>query len=1441
MLLTVRNPHVVGSSIQDDDASIATPDSARPGEHGKNAVNEEQLDDRIAGAGQIATNDTFSSKISDLSKTKSCNKNPGQVCSSTGFKAGDIVKCNYTCKVENNDEVLSKKIKLETPFTPDSYSDIENVTSDAANSEDHNMEESEFSDLDVPYSYVNQEKCGRYDWTVGASFLSDQPSLSAAKVHQISSEIRQKFEQSSLTSLEADMPRKPTKEYMRRVNSVTRLINRERVIEEFRIHKFLRDEEKNENYMIDKKTVTRMIACLQNIKLIQIVRITLQQKEETSKEFSVVVGKDILPESLPLLRFVHGFKIRYTPFRDKKPNKNWKSKCRSETARDNHQELLTRLGTTNSQPDAPQITEKQSPKSSGLTDLRCLPKFMRLQKIHKILFYLVWDYQGREDLDQVQVYRDFADDVPKLANLAPDQFPKVYLPVLDWRMFMPPIQNKLSRVKGWARLFDLMQILPLETFALLFNSARTEELNQWLEHPVKRYVIFQHLPPAFRSNLLSNSKSSGVLNSIIKRLRLMGLLQYEAVTGQSAEQGYVYVNQRTRLLDTRISRPGRWWISADIEYNKTDVFFDSCNDVDDFWMQLYAICCNTPLGRSDPKYPKEKHSARCDLEVAIDTMQITPATAPSMDNGEVHGNGKGAAGLDSSMFAHMKRNWEIPSKIYRHTPKAKAQAGPSTKVSLISRKDQKATKEAKKFQYKVAVQVVKKARKQKPLSRARVLRPKDKLPRKKIQYDEIDLQALARMKRLRVDWDDQEDTILLFCKVASVFLMPHSNRSRMMPSQLVRKILHRRNVKSLNKTSRACQRRINYILKSEKTRQNVDIYVQEISQDSEVLLQFQPPDVPTNKENIECVYGPIFEELVEYLLERDIKKSLEAASSSIQFPESLEELNAQCELIPSSYSRKLSIDSFRGGASRDVRDIQYHVIQSIIYSNLCSRGDKENYVHLLQDAYAKFSNKLLRDASEGLQEWQMITYRKACSNNFPWNGLNQQTFHFSIKYIHKFTTKYQYSIFNNAWKFMNELKSCYTKAYASGTHVDKLAENSDLALTLTGENLNNSGTSAIIFEQSEIEKLEFNTALPESTIVFDKNRTIIDAMPIASERRTRTNTEIQMMNADYEEENNEHECVDSMSSSVKPFCKSTEMNISSCENSPHKRPLEKLPYEDNYGAGCKRLRPDTMQANSFAAQPNSVQDNNLKSDVVESQKRGNSCLNEDDAADDNQPYSKRVKLGSMKLSTNQNVENYIDHEESICESSAYAVNSVENSLIGDINKSLKDAADQSPHTFDDSMRKDGVVLSGSFLPTKLDESFCDSDNDTLYSQGDKSMGSFDGKKKKPRHIPSSSRMTAFLRGGRKISVLESDGQINNTLLATSIDSCSQLTKNLFDDTTLNSPAMLQHMHDNILLSTCQVILLLLFNMKTKMRPRLECPPQRPKTSLRQSTRVLIGR
>ena len=74
-------------------------------------------------------------------------------------------------------------------------------------------------------------------------------------------------------------------------------------------------------------------------------------------------------------------------------------------------------------------------------------------------------------------------------------------------------------------------------------------------------------------------------------------------------------------------------------------------------------------------------------------------------------------------------------------------------------------------------------------------------------------------------------------KVAGSYLCCNS-RNQMVQYTAVRDLLHEHFPESGNKTSRACQRRLNYMMKNQTTADNVALFLADVMQDEEVTAKY---------------------------------------------------------------------------------------------------------------------------------------------------------------------------------------------------------------------------------------------------------------------------------------------------------------------------------------------------------------------------------------------------------------------------------------------------------------------------------------------------------------------------------------------------------------------------------------------------------------------------
>ncbi|MPC14646.1 General transcription factor 3C polypeptide 1 [Portunus trituberculatus] len=366
----------------------------------------------------------------------------------------------------------------------------------------------------------------------------------------------------------------------------------------------------------------------------------------------------------------------------------------------------------------------------------------------------------------------------------------------------------------------------------------------------------------------------------------------------------------------------------------------------------------------------------------------------------------------------------------------------------------------------------------------RELKQRKKSP-KKPYYDEEDRAALRRMNKLRVDWSSAEDSFLLLCKVASCFLFPNV-RSQMITFSLVRDLMHERFPEARNKTSRACQRRINYIMKNATTEDNVSIFLEEVRQDASIVSEFQSPKLPRNKDNLENVYAKIFRQLMDRLVAKF------ASSDSRQCPDlpnTLEEFEDRYQVIVASsfLKNKLHIKEVKS-----VSDIDFHVVNALIYSSLCSKFDRDSYAYQLYLAYQQYPQTLLNAVLTRMRQDQMISYKKCYNRSMLAQTclpLSTSPFQLSVTYQYVFNFK--------AWHMLKLLMEDKHQSILKGTTKDPPDETAEDGSDTTHQQgvpiviHHEGGYCAAIVALMATKRLLFNIVMPEQIIIMDQKHSVM--------------------------------------------------------------------------------------------------------------------------------------------------------------------------------------------------------------------------------------------------------------------------------------------------------------------------------------------------------------
>ncbi|XP_023930821.1 general transcription factor 3C polypeptide 1-like, partial [Lingula anatina] len=505
------------------------------------------------------------------------------------------------------------------------------------------------------------------------------------------------------------------------------------------------------------------------------------------------------------------------------------------------------------------------------------------------------------------------------------------------------------------------------------------------------------------------------------------------------------------------------------------------------------------------------------------------------EEGKPMGNVNGAAGFDASLMAHLRKNWQWKAgaeKLYTHldqdkfllqhwkkssdqklkkgrlrrltqrTELAEASSGgmtrqkflvlsptgqssthntapqdlaPGSKVYTVpievkSTKDIKLTKGGKGMKRKGLAKKGEGPEAKKKREEIESRRVKIKRRRKEKKIDEADVLAAQRMNRLRVLWTAQEDSMLLLMKVTSLFMNPHLPKF-ILPWRVVRDILHELSPTSHDKTSKACARRVLYMMKNPQTKNNVSIVLGETLQDQDLVTEFKTKKyLPKDMEANEKVFRKLFYKLKE-------KFESMFGPEEYELPATLEQLQARHTVCSVG---KLPGKSVHRDATC-VRDIQASVLHNIVQSS-CGTVDKMGRQYMMFRVYSQYPEDLLTEVFNTMRNDHIISKKKRKSTHEMLSFLATKTFHLSQRYSQKFQVfSYRATIFPEASHYLSLL-------------------NREVGHDFTAENTG--GGCAAFITMLALDKITYDIIVPDRVIDIERKRSAGEESPNESDQGT---------------------------------------------------------------------------------------------------------------------------------------------------------------------------------------------------------------------------------------------------------------------------------------------------------------------------------------------------
>ncbi|XP_042826828.1 general transcription factor 3C polypeptide 1 isoform X1 [Panthera tigris] len=687
-----------------------------------------------------------------------------------------------------------------------------------------------------------------------------------------------------------------------------------------------------------------------------------------------------------------------------------------------------------------------------------LPKMPRLRVVHMFLWYLIYGHpashvrtklglgserrMGKQESGRMGVrpfsrnYMETSSDaLPKdslggtfLETEVEPPTEKVYVDEASWMRYVPPIPVHKDFGFGWALVSDILLCLPLSIFIQIVQvSYKVDNLEEFLNDPLKKHTLIRFLPRPIRQQLLYKRRYIFSVVENLQRLCHMGLLQFGPTEKfQDKDQVFIFLKKNAVIVDTTICDPHYNLARSSRPFERRLYVLKSMQDVENYWFDLQCVCLNTPLGVV--RYPRirkngtqdegtdEEGSLQKEQESAIDKhnlerkcalMEYSTGSREVVDEGSIPGDGLGAAGLDSSFYGHLKRNWIWTSYIINKAKKENTASENGLMVRLqtfLSRRplplsaggsgrlniwgearagselctdreeqfemDREPTldrnwrvrggksQKRKRLKKDPGKKIKKKKKEESPKEKNRRLR----------YHDEADQSALQRMTRLRVTWSMQEDGLLMLCRIASNVLNAKV-KGPFVPWQVVRDILHSTFEESLDKTSHSVGRRARYIVRNPQAYLNYKVCLAEVYQDKALVGDFmnrkgdyEDPKVCANE----------YKEFVEKLKE---KFSSALKNPNLETPDTLQELFARYRVLAIGDEKDLTR---KEDELNSVDDIHFLVLQNLVQSTLALSDSQMESCRSFQTfrLYREYKDHILVKAFMECQKRSLVNRRR---------------------------------------------------------------------------------------------------------------------------------------------------------------------------------------------------------------------------------------------------------------------------------------------------------------------------------------------------------------------------------------------------------------------------------------------------------------------------------
>uniref|UniRef100_A0A4W3I2B9 Ral transcription factor IIIC subunit 1 n=1 Tax=Callorhinchus milii TaxID=7868 RepID=A0A4W3I2B9_CALMI len=942
---------------------------------------------------------------------------------------------------------------------------------------------------------------------------------------------------------------------LKRKNMIIEAVRSLKLIESlFSLQKMIMDQEKLDGIgtRCCKKSIIRMVQTLSQEGFLRLYRTTVIQ-DGIKKKVELVVHPSIFPtdplvksaieqvrfrisssytahrlvlvSGLPLYCFIWCFRISLSQC-CKPSTKRTEEKMGVTPLKNYHPVIVPGLG-----------------RSLGF-----LPKMPRLRLVHTFLWYVVYGHPLRKppaealnseatealatDTAEEALSSAMSNKVTDVPKTILSESNLVYADEATWKRYTPatPIHKEFGQ--GWALVSDVLLCLPLSIFIQIVQvSHKVDNMEEYINDQMKKFSLVKHLPQPMRQQLLYKRRYIFSFFESLQRLCYMGLLQFGPTEKfQEKDQVFISIKRNATIVDTTSCDPHYNMARSNRPFDKRRYTFNRFQDVESFWFDLMCVCLNTPLGvirfprqnkksgqatqaGAEERVPnsvmdQETAAGRHTLERRCAMLEYTTGSRSLVDDGIIPGDGLGAAGLDSSFFGHLKRNWIWTSYIISNAKKnnTPAENSPALRLQIFLSKhplslsiagnalnmlgaaEEPLARRAEDIRMEKEPNMGRNKRvgggkgmKRKSPEKDSVRRPRKRKRRRKDEsseqqkakrfrfHDDADKSALCRMTKLRVTWTAQEDSLLMLCRVAS-HVLNKKVKGPFVPWQAVRDVLHAHFEEALDKTSLAVGRRSRVAVRACL----FALFFSESTSDIVCTAQ---------------VCSAEFKVFVGRLRE---KFSSTIGSGNIDIPDTLQELFARYKIlvIGEEEDEEQKQDEFLS-----IDDIHYVVLQNLIQSTLTLSDTQMKSCQSFQTfhLYKQYNDDVLVKVFVEFQEKSLINRRRVSKSLGPKKSralpFAPMSYQLSQTYFRNFVWRFPNYICSETYHFVEKLKSAGTADIPntfSFPGKETLMETNMVTYPLDG----NGGYCVATISLFVLGLLSFSVSIPEQIVVVDS--TLVD-------------------------------------------------------------------------------------------------------------------------------------------------------------------------------------------------------------------------------------------------------------------------------------------------------------------------------------------------------------